>query len=64
MKHSADYERFTALVDQVLSVPHSVIKERVEEHRRQAAQNPNRRGPKPKRKATPPSASDHGANGL
>jgi hypothetical protein len=64
MKHSVEYARFTALVDQVLSVPHSVIKERVEEHRRQAALNPNRRGPKPKRKAMPPSASDPGANGL
>ena len=55
MKHSAEYERFTALVDRVLAVPHSVIKERIEEHRRQAALNPNRPGPKPKVK--PPSAS-------
>jgi hypothetical protein len=55
MKHSAEYDRFTALVDRVLSVPHSVIKERVEEHRKQAAQNPNRRGPKRKVK---PFASD------
>jgi len=44
-------------VDTVLAVPHSVIKERVEEHRRQAANNPNRPGPKPKRKIEP-SASD------
>ncbi|MBZ5596614.1 MAG: hypothetical protein LAP39_30605 [Acidobacteriia bacterium] len=62
MKHSAEYERFTALVDRVLAVPHSVIKQRVEEHRKQSAQNPNRRGPKRKRKAVTPSASDHGAN--
>ncbi len=59
MKHSAEYERFTALVDRVIAVPHSVIKQRVEEHRRQAALNPNRPGPKPKqkRKAVKPSAS-------
>jgi hypothetical protein len=62
MKHSAEYERFTALVDCVLSVPHSVIKERVEEHRRKAAQNPNRRGPKPKRKVVTPTTSDPEAN--
>lgn len=55
MKHSAEYEAFTALVDRVLAVPHSVIKERVEEHRRKAALNPNRPGPKPKVKK--PSAS-------
>ena len=51
MKHSVEYERFTDLVDRVLAVPHSVIKQRVEEHRKQAALNPNRPGPKPKRKA-------------
>jgi len=58
MKHSAEYDAFTSLVDRVLAVPHSVIKRRVEEHRRQAALNPNRPGPKPKqkRKAVKPSA--------
>ena len=60
MKHSVEYERFTALVDRVIAVPHSVIKQRVEEHRRQAANNPNRPGPKPKQKAVKPSASAHG----
>jgi len=61
MKHSAEYERFTALVDRVIAVPHSVIKQRVEEHRKRAALNPNRPGPKPKRKAIKPSASDRAA---
>jgi hypothetical protein len=59
MKHSAEYEKFTQLVDRVLAVPHTVIKQRVEEHRRQAALNPNRPGPKPKKKkrrAVKPSA--------
>lgn len=66
MKHSDEYDRFAALVDRVLAVPHSVIKERVEEHRRQAAGNLNRPGPKrgakPNRKSVKPSASAHDAN--
>jgi hypothetical protein len=57
MKHSEEYDRFTALVDLVIAVPHSVIKQRVDEHRKQAASNPNRRGPKPKQKVIKPSAS-------
>jgi hypothetical protein len=57
MGHSAEYERFTALVDRVIAVPHSVIKQRVEEHRRLSAEKPNRPGPKPKRKVVKPSAS-------
>jgi hypothetical protein len=61
MKHSAEYERFTALVDRVITVPHSVIKERVKEHRRKSADNPHRPGPK--RKTVKPSASDLVANG-
>jgi hypothetical protein len=48
-KGNVEYERFTNLVDRVLSVPHSVVKERIEEHRRAALQNPHRRGPKPKK---------------
>ena len=63
MKSSVEYERFTALVDRVIAVPHSIIKQRVEEHRKQAAQNPHRRGPKPKQKAIKPSASDPEASG-
>lgn len=61
MKHSEEYNRFTALVDRVLAVPHSVIQKRVEEHRRQAALNPSKPGPKPgtkrKRNTVKPSAS-------
>jgi hypothetical protein len=55
-----EYDRFTSLVDRVLAVPHSVIKQRVEEHRKRAALNPNRPGPKPKRKIKA-SASDRAA---
>jgi hypothetical protein len=49
VKGNVEYERFTNLVDQVLSVPHSVIKKRIEEHREAVAKNPHRRGPKPKK---------------
>lgn len=52
-----ELDRFNALVDRVLAVPHSVIRQRVEEHRKHASLNPNRPGPKPKRKVKP-SASD------
>ncbi len=59
MKHSAEYDAFTKLVDRVLIVPRSVIKERVEEHRKRVDANPNRRGPKRKSKT---SASGHGSS--
>jgi hypothetical protein len=61
MKRSIEYERFTALVDRVIAIPHSVIKEGVEEHRRKSAENPNRPGPK--RKIVRPAASDPAASG-
>ena len=51
---SAEYRAFKKLVGRILAMPAETIKERVEEHRREAAQNPNRRSPKPKVK---PSAS-------
>ncbi|MGA3314818.1 MAG: hypothetical protein ABSC64_00105 [Candidatus Korobacteraceae bacterium] len=60
MKHSAEYRRFTNLVHHLLSVPHEKMKRREAEYRKQADENPNRRGPKrgSKRKAVnPPSAS-------
>lgn len=47
----SEYEAFTRLVDNVLAVPHSEIQKRVEAHRKAAAKNPRRRGPKPKRRA-------------
>jgi hypothetical protein len=59
MKHSAEYERFTGLVEQVMSVPHGVIKERLAEYRKQVDANPKRRGPK--RKVKQPSVPE--ANG-
>lgn len=50
MKHSKEFDAFTELVDKILIVPHSVIKERIEEHRKRAEKNPNKRGPKRKAK--------------
>jgi hypothetical protein len=56
MKQPTEFERFTALVDRVIAVPHDIVKQRIEEHRKRAASNPNRPGPKPKRKTIKPSA--------
>jgi hypothetical protein len=50
-KTSEEFDRFTALVDQVLAVPHSEIQKRQEEYQRQSKANPKRRGPKSKKNA-------------
>lgn len=44
------FTRFENAMRAVVTVPHSEIKKRIEEHRKQAALNPNKRGPKPKRR--------------
>jgi hypothetical protein len=36
------------LTDKILSVPRAVVEQKIKEHREQAAQNPLKRGPKPK----------------
>jgi predicted nucleic acid-binding OB-fold protein len=56
MKQSREFEAFTDLVDRVLSVPHSAIKERIAEERKRIDNNPSKPGPKPKRKVKKPSA--------
>jgi hypothetical protein len=61
MKPPKEFDAFTEMVDRVLAVPHSVIKQRIEEHREQADKNPQKRGPKPKTKK--PSASGRGSSG-
>jgi len=53
------FQRFDALVNDVLATPHSLIQRRQRAYRKKVAANPNRRGPKPK--TTAPSASDHAA---
>jgi hypothetical protein len=48
------FRRFRDAMKAIVAVPHSEIQKRIEEHRKQSAQNPKRRGPKRKLK---PSAS-------
>lgn len=45
---SKEYDRFAALTDRLLAVPHAEIQKRIERHREEAAKNPRKRGPKPK----------------
>ncbi len=45
---STEYQNFTKLVDRLLAVPHAELQKRIEQHREEAAKNPNKRGPKPK----------------
>ena len=45
------FERFRSAMKSVLAVPHSEIQRRIEEQRKQAAANPNKRGPKRKPKS-------------
>jgi hypothetical protein len=54
MKHSAEYDNFTNLVNRVLAVSHEEMKRREDEYRKHADANPRKRGPKRKVK---PSAS-------
>ena len=43
------WDRFQSAMRRVIAVPHTEIQKRIEEHRREAARNPNRRGPKPRK---------------
>ena len=47
LKPSTEYDRFTQLVDHVLSVPKAEIQRREQEYKREAASKP-KRGPKQK----------------
>lgn len=53
------FQRFDALVDAVLAVPHALIERRQRAYRKSVDANPNRRGPK--RKVKPSASSDHEA---
>jgi hypothetical protein len=65
MKHSAEYQNFTKLVERLVSVSHEEMQRRESEYRKQVEANPKRRGPKPgtkrKRKAVTPPSADLGA---
>ena len=45
---SKEHAAFTSLVDQLLKVPKDEIVRRVEAEKAASAQNPRKRGPKPK----------------
>ena len=48
---SEAWTRFQNAMHKVIAVPHSEIKKRIDAHRAEAAKNPNRRGPKPKKRS-------------
>jgi hypothetical protein len=50
MKMSKEYQLFKKLTDRLLAVPRATVQERLNKYREQAAQNPRKRGPKPKGK--------------
>ena len=47
---SPEHDKFKALLNRIMAVPHDEIARREAEYQRQSALNPNRRGPKPKKK--------------
>jgi hypothetical protein len=58
MKHSAEYQNFTKLVDQLMTVSHEEMQRREADYRKQVDANPKRRGPKRgarRKAASPPS---------
>ena len=57
-KTNPEFDAFTAFMDKLVKVPRSTIKRGITVHRKKAAANPNRPGPKPGRKAVKPSAGD------
>jgi hypothetical protein len=46
--------RFHSAMKAVIAVPHDEIKKRIAEHKKIAALNPRKRGPKPKQKSVSP----------
>jgi hypothetical protein len=46
---SKEYQAFDRTMKQLLAVPRATLNRRLAEYREQAAKNPNKRGPKPKR---------------
>jgi len=47
-KTPKEFQRFTNVVERLLLVPRGEIQKRIERYREQAANNPRKRGPKPK----------------
>jgi hypothetical protein len=49
-KTSPEYDAFKSLLNRLMAVPHTEIVKREAEYKRQSLLNPNRPGPRPKRK--------------
>jgi len=47
---SPEYDNFKGLLNLIMAVPHTTLAAREAEYKRQSLLNPNRPGPKPKRK--------------
>ena len=61
---SKDFQAFRDLTDRLLTVPKAVVAERHAEHREQSAQNPRKRGPKPKSAPNSDAPDPAGASGA
>jgi hypothetical protein len=53
-KPSPEFDRFNALVGKVLSVPKTVLDQRLKEYEEQSKSDPKRRGPKSKKTTQAP----------
>lgn len=47
---SKEFHAFDSLMDGLLTVPKATIHKRMAQHRKRAAKNPNKPGPKPKKR--------------
>ena len=52
-----EYQAFTSLMDRVLTVPKDELDRRILTYKAEADKNPNKRGPKPGKRAVKASAS-------
>ena len=52
-----EYQAFTSLVDRLLTVPKAELDRRILAYKVEADKNPNKRGPKTKKRRVKPSAS-------
>lgn len=59
-RRSKEFQQFDSAMEKLLTVPKAEFQRLHAEHRERSAQNPRKRGPKPK--VTPPSASDRDAD--
>jgi hypothetical protein len=47
----SEFEAFNHTIDKLLSVSHEEMQRRIAAYKKQAAKNPNKRGPKPKKRS-------------